>query len=87
MNWNYYHFKKQNTEFTRNWDIFKNSYVLKNDEKKELCTWITISIYYNMLQKNCSTIHSYEKGFFGKKYLHSFFIVIMLVHCIPFAPY
>ncbi len=33
---NYYHFKKRNTEFTRNQDIFKTSYLLKNDKKENM---------------------------------------------------
>jgi hypothetical protein len=54
-------------EFTRNQDTFKNSHLFKNNKQKNmLCTGTTISIYHNKLQKNCSKIHSYEKGFFGK---------------------
>jgi len=37
-------------------------------------------------KKNCSKIHSYEKVSFRKKDIQSFFEVIMLVHCILFAP-
>jgi hypothetical protein len=49
---NYYHLKICNTKFTRNYDTFKNSYLLKNDEEKNMSyTWTTISIYYNKLQK------------------------------------
>jgi hypothetical protein len=59
--------------FTRNQDTFKISYLFKNDEEKNLCTWTTISIYDNKLQKNCSKIHSYEKVFFDKKDMQFFF--------------
>jgi hypothetical protein len=39
-------------EFTKNHDTFKFSYLLKNDEEKNIsCIWTTISIYYNKLQK------------------------------------
>jgi hypothetical protein len=31
MIWNYYHLKKNNIEFMRIQDIFKNSYLFKND--------------------------------------------------------
>ncbi len=34
MIWNYYHFKRWNTKFSRNQDTFKTSYLLENDEKK-----------------------------------------------------
>jgi len=45
-------FLKTNTEFTRNQDTFKNSYLLKSNEEKNMsCTWTIISIYYNKLQK------------------------------------
>jgi hypothetical protein len=51
------------------------------------CTWTTISIYYNKLQKHCFKIHAYyEKKLFEKKNIQSFPKVIMLVHCISFAP-
>jgi len=36
MIWNYYHFKRWNTKFTRNEDMSKNSYLFKNDEKKKV---------------------------------------------------
>jgi hypothetical protein len=74
MIWNYNHLKKWNTEFTRNQDTFKNSYLLKNDKEKNIsCTWTTISIHYNKLQKKSFKIHSYEKVFFGKKHVVLFY--------------
>jgi hypothetical protein len=36
MIWNCYHFYKQNIEFTRDQDIFKNSYLFKNDKQKNM---------------------------------------------------
>jgi len=36
MIWNYYHFERWNIEFIRDQDTFKNSYLLKNDEKKNV---------------------------------------------------
>jgi hypothetical protein len=40
--WNCYPFYKQNIEFTRNHDTFKNSYLFKNDKQKNMsCTRIT----------------------------------------------
>jgi hypothetical protein len=59
MIWNCYHFHKHTTKFTRNLDILKNSYLFKNDKKKNMsCTKTIINIYYNNLQKDCSKIHS-----------------------------
>jgi hypothetical protein len=50
MIWKYYHFKRRSIEFTKNKDTFKNSYILKNNEEKNmLCTWTTMNIYYNKL--------------------------------------
>jgi hypothetical protein len=50
-------------------------------------TKTTISIYYKKSQKKyCSKIHSYEKVVFGKKGMHFFFPIILVVHCISFAP-
>jgi hypothetical protein len=52
MIWNYYHFKRRNTEFTRNHETLKNSYLFKNDkEKKSHVLGKNIKIYYKKLQK------------------------------------
>jgi len=68
------HFYKQNIEFTRNQDTFKNSHLFKNDKQKNMsCIGTTISIYHNKLQENCSKIHSYEKKKFGKRTCNLFF--------------
>jgi hypothetical protein len=49
------------------------------------CTWTTIGIYYNKLQKTM-----FQNSFIWKKKMakrtQSFFLVIMLAHCIMFAP-
>jgi hypothetical protein len=67
MIWNYYHLKIKHWIY-KELGHFQNSYLLKIDEEKNmLCTWKTMSIYYNKLQKENSKIHSYEKMFFGKK--------------------
>ncbi len=34
MIWNCYYFSKQNVEFTRNQNTFKNSHLFKNDKQK-----------------------------------------------------
>ncbi len=66
---------------------FLIKYLCINDEEKNMsCTWTTIKNYYNKLQKNCFKIHSYEKNSFGKKDIQSFSKIIMLAHCISFAP-
>jgi hypothetical protein len=41
--------------------------------KTMACTWTTIIIYYNKLQNKLFQIHSYEKNYFGKKDMQSFF--------------
>jgi len=79
--WNYYHFKKWNTAFTRNQDTFKFSYLFKNDKQKNMSwTWTTIYIYYNKFEKKNSKIHLYGKIVFGKTDMPSFSKVIMLAH-------
>jgi hypothetical protein len=88
MIWNYHHLKKWNTEFTRNQDIFKNSYLLKDDEeKKNSCTWTTIIIYYNKMQKKLFQNSFIWTSFFWQKRHVVFFPIIPLVHYIPFAPW
>jgi len=55
-------------------------------KKKLSCTWTTISIYYNKLQKNYFKIHSYEKKKkFEKKNVQSFFIVIPVGSFVMFT--
>jgi hypothetical protein len=50
------------------------------------CTWITISIYYNKLQKKNPKFIHMKKVFFGEKDMQSFFINNNVGDCIPFAP-
>ncbi len=38
------------------------------------CTWKNMRIYYDKLQKNYFKIHSFEKGFVGKKNMCSLFL-------------
>jgi hypothetical protein len=33
---NYYHFKRWNIKFTRNYDTFNNSHLFKSDEEKNV---------------------------------------------------
>ncbi len=85
MIWNYYHFKKPTMElghfqkliFIQKW-WKKNCHLLR-----QLYAFIITSY-----RKNCSKIHSYEKVFFfGKMDIWYFSKVIMLAHCISFAPF
>jgi hypothetical protein len=48
------------------------------------CTWTTISIYYNKLQKKLFQNSFIWKSFFWQKWHVVIFSVIPLVHCIPF---
>jgi S-adenosylmethionine:diacylglycerol 3-amino-3-carboxypropyl transferase len=89
MIWNYYHLKRWNIEFTRNHDIFKNSLLFKNDEEKNIsCTWTTIGIYYNKLQKKLFQNSSIWKSFFWQKGHAIFFsnnpIGSLYLICTPF---
>jgi hypothetical protein len=71
--WNYYHFKKWNTEFTRNQDTFKFSYLFKNDKQKNMSwTWTTIYIYYNKFEKKKFKFICMEKLFLGKQTCNPF---------------
>ncbi len=72
--WNYCHFKKQNTEFTRNWDTFKNSYLVKNDKQKKCHVFGQLYAFIiTSCKKKNSKIHLYEKGFLGKMTCSLFF--------------
>jgi hypothetical protein len=51
-----------------------------------LCIGATISIYYNKLKKHCSKIHLYEKENLGEKTMQFFYKIIVMGHCILFAP-
>jgi hypothetical protein len=44
------------------------------------CTWTTINIYYNKLQKKCFEIHSYGKTIWEKD-MHSFFTMNQWDYC------
>jgi hypothetical protein len=84
MIWNCYHFKRWNIEFTRNWFIFKNSYLFKNKIKchlpKKLYAFF-ITICKNIIQKFIRV-----KNNLGKKTCSPFFKVMSLACFILFVP-
>jgi hypothetical protein len=87
MIWNYYHFLRQNIEFTKNEDTFKNSYLFKNNEEKNMsCIWTTINIYYNNLKKKMFQNSFIWKSSFWQKGHAIFFSNNPFGHCISFAP-
>jgi len=74
MIWNFYYFYKHNTKFTRNQDIFQNSYFLKNDKQKKCHVLIQFYVFIiTNCKKNCSKIHSYEKKIGEKKHVVIFY--------------
>jgi hypothetical protein len=88
MIWNFYHFKRQNFEFTKNQHNFKILYLFKNYKLKSMsCIWTIISIYCNNLQKQLLKNSFVWKSYFGRKiYMWSYFKIMLLARLISFTP-
>jgi hypothetical protein len=80
-------FKKTKQEIHKELRHFKN-HIFKKMMKKKIRHVLgqLLAFIITSCKKNYSKIHSYEKVFFGKKNIRSFFKVITLVRYISFAP-
>jgi hypothetical protein len=80
-------FLKTQYKIYKEYAHFQEFMLIQKDKQKDMsCIGIIISIFINNSKRFCLKIYLYEKRKIDQREMQSLFKVMLLAHCILFAP-